>query len=381
MSKTTISANSERSDADQMYTELRKQRIELSPQFHQGRVINRMPHVPSPQKKHQFIWSYLGGRKQLQPHTALPYAAREQSDFSRRSDALKVTWLGHSTMWVEIDGISILTDPVFSYASPKVAKPWFERNVSTPIQREDLPVPKVVLISHDHYDHLEKTTIEYYRDTDTHFIVPLGVGKYLQRWGVKPTRIEELDWWQETQYQGVTLACTPANHNSGRYGWDSNSTLWASWVLMGKRERFYFSGDSAYDKHFAEIGLRYGPFDIAAIEVAADVKKDRGYCVENCGHMQASHTVRAALDLDAKKLLPIHWATFELFTHQWDEPINDLCRVALLQSQALLTPMIGETVHSQSANLKKWWLQPELQVRPVKRFRWRSPAMMKAGKV
>lgn len=166
----------------------------------------------------------------------------------------------------------------------------------------------------------------------------------------------EFDWWESVHYANVELICTPANHNSGRTYLDKNSTLWASWVVKGQQETLYFSGDSAYDSHFAQIAQRCGPIDIACLEVAADVKGNQGYPVENWGHMQAHHTVRAFKDLQAKKLLPVHWATYELFTHKWDEPIEDLIEHCQADHIELITPMAGESFYvAKEYKNKAWW--------------------------
>lgn len=335
-------------------------RVHHSPQFENGRVKNEMPNVPSPQSFWQVCWSYLGGRTPLSPNEHLPHSPIQPTQFAQRSKSMRLTWLGHSTMLVEVDGIRILTDPVFDYASPFIAKAWFERNIPNTHARDCLPIPEIIVISHDHYDHLEASTIRFYADKPVTFYVPLGVGKHLIKWGVCADNIVEFDWWDSVHYAGIELICTPANHNSGRTYFDKNATLWASWVIKGKEETLYFSGDSAYDSHFSEIALRCGPIDIACLEVAADVK-GQGYLVENWGHMQAHHTVQAFRDLNAKKLLPVHWATYELFTHRWDEPISDLLAHCQKEHITLLTPMPGESfyVHQEHIN-KQWWREKEI---------------------
>ncbi len=156
-----------------------------------------------------------------------------------------------------------------------------------------------------------------------------------------------------------SLFVRPLTHNSGRTYLDKNTTLWASWVIKGRSETLYFSGDSAYDQHFADIAQRCGPIDIACLEVAADVKQNQGYPVENWGHMQAHHTVQAFKDLQAKKLLPVHWATYELFTHKWDEPIEDLINHCQNESITFLTPMPGESFYVQNEVRNRTWWQKE----------------------
>ena len=344
------------------YTQL-AHRMRRSPQFRNGRVINSMPNVPNQQPIWQVCWSFLGGRKQLCPNNYLPYSPIEHHQFERRSEDMRVTWLGHSTMLIEVDGVRILTDPVFDYASPLIAKAWFTRNIPNTHARESLPVPDIIVISHDHYDHLEESTVRFYASQSVTFYVPLGVGKHLIRWGVCPDNIVEFDWWESVHYANIELVCTPANHNSGRTCFDKNTTLWASWVIKGTNESLFFSGDTAYDQHFSEIAKRCGPIDIACLEVAADVKGNHGYAVENCGHMQAHHTALAFKDLKAKKLLPIHWATYELFTHKWDEPILDLITHCQSNHINLLTPMPGESFYVyQTEPSSHWWLKDPKEV-------------------
>ncbi|YCO01228.1 MBL fold metallo-hydrolase [Vibrio sp. VNB-15] len=344
-------------------------RMHHSPQFESGRVKNTMPNVPSLQPFWQVCWAYMGGRSPLSPDNQLPYSSIEPAQFEQRQQAMRVTWLGHSTLFIEVDGIRILTDPVFDYASPLIAKAWFERNIPNTEVRDCLPIPDIILISHDHYDHLEASTIRCYSDKSVTFYVPLGVGKHLIRWGVRPDNVVEFDWWDSVHYANVELICTPANHNSGRSYLDKNSTLWASWVVKGQQETLYFSGDSAYDSHFAEIAQRCGPIDIACLEVAADVKGKQGYPVENWGHMQAHHTVRAFKDLQAKKLLPVHWATYELFTHKWDEPIEDLIEHCQADHIELITPMAGESFYIAQEYINTTWWQEEKLCEQARKIR------------
>jgi L-ascorbate metabolism protein UlaG (beta-lactamase superfamily) len=192
-------------------------------------------------------------------------------------------------------------------------------------------------------------------------LVPLGVGRHLEHWGIDPSRIDELDWWESISVNGVTLTSAPANYNSGRTGLDSNMTLWCSWAIQSNNGSIFYSGDTAYDSHFKEIKDRLGHFDVAFIEVAANVKEGVGFPVENCGHMQARHTMKAFEDLGADMLFPVHWSTFELFTHRWDEPMEDLILEANRAGALLVTPMIGEIVDLSSAhNTSFWWWEEEL---------------------
>ncbi|ANW26212.1 MBL fold metallo-hydrolase [Vibrio coralliilyticus] len=346
------------SDVERQQSErLRAKRIFNSKQFNNGKkVVARMPNVPSPESMSAVMWKFFFQRASLKPQTMLPHVLVNMVKLAQRSDDMRVTWLGHSSLFIDIDRTRILIDPVFEHASPWVAKKLFSRNVKAPVKRDELPLPDAIVISHDHYDHLEESTIRYYADKDVVFMVPLAVGRHLEKWGVSPAKIQELDWWESTTINGVKLTAAPANHNSGRTGFDSNSTLWASWAIHGKSGSLFYSGDSAYDTHFKEIGKKLGPFDMAFIEVAANVKEGKGFPVENWGHMQARHTMQAFMDLGAEQLFPVHWSTFELFAHKWDEPMTDLIEEAKVTGARLVTPMVGETLElNDEINTSFWW--------------------------
>ncbi|MCC2521870.1 MBL fold metallo-hydrolase [Vibrio coralliilyticus] len=335
---------------------LRAKRIFNSKQFNNGKVVARMPRVPSSESMSAVMWKFFFQRSSLKPQAMLPHVPVNMVKLAQRSDDMRVTWLGHSSLFIDIDRTRILIDPVFEHASPWVAKKLFSRNVKAPVKRDELPLPDAIIISHDHYDHLEESTIRYYADKDVVFMVPLAVGRHLEKWGVSPAKIQELDWWESTTINGVKLTAAPANHNSGRTGFDSNSTLWASWAIHGKSGSLFYSGDSAYDTHFKEIGKILGPFDMAFIEVAANVKEGKGFPVENWGHMQARHTMQAFMDLGAEQLFPVHWSTFELFAHKWDEPMTDLIEEAKVTGARLVTPMVGETLElNDEINTSFWW--------------------------
>lgn len=334
----------------------RAERIAQSAQFKDGKAITRMPSVASSESTLEVMRQFFFARASLKPSHKLPHYPTNLTQLKQRSDQMRVTWLGHSSLFIDLDSTRILIDPVFEYASPWIAKTLFNRNVNAPLEREQLPVPDVIVISHDHYDHLEESTVRHFANKDVTFFVPLGVGRHLESWGVAPGKINEFDWWQEASIDGVTFTSTPANHNSGRTGFDSNSTLWCSWAIKGQNGSFFYSGDSAYDDHFSQIGEKLGPFDLAFIEVAANVKNGRGFPVENWGHMQARHTMQAFQDLNAEQLFPVHWSTYELFAHKWDEPMTDLIAEAQTTGAHLVTPMVGETLEvTKKMKTTFWW--------------------------
>lgn len=252
-----------------------------------------------------------------------------------------VTWFGHSSVMVDIDGKRLLIDPVFGkYASPfRGAVKRFDNSLHlSDADFNRFGKIDAVIFSHDHYDHLDYFTIKKLRNSILEYFVPLGVGDHLKRWGVKEDRITELDWWDEVDFKGLKLVCTPSQHFSGRNPFKQNSSLWCSWVIVGCEKTLFFSGDSGYFQGFKEIGNKYGPFNLAMLE---------------CGqynelwheiHMMPEETVMAGYDLNAGSILPIHNSKFCLSVHSWDEPLNRLNLKAENTSANITKILQGETL-------------------------------------
>ncbi len=261
--------------------------------------------------------------------------------------------LGHSTLLMKIDGLWVLTDPVLSERASPVQWAGPKRFHPSPISAEDLPFIDVVVISHDHYDHLDKNTIQTIQDKVGVFITPLKVGSHLRRWGVSHDNIIELDWWQTTTIKGVELIATPSQHFSGRSLFDRDTTLWSSWVIIGNQRRIFFSGDSGYFSGFKEIGERYGPFDFTLIEAGAYNR------LWQTIHMMPEESVKAHLDLRGKVMIPIHNGTFDLSMHAWHEPLSRVSDIAAKRDVQILTPIFGEQVllDNPVAN-SGWWQAP-----------------------
>ncbi|WP_127572852.1 MBL fold metallo-hydrolase [Paenibacillus xylaniclasticus] len=315
-------------------------RNKMSVNYGEGIFVNQIPTSLSmnAQDLAPLLKQYMRGIRQRKPRQPLPMADFDVKKIRSRNQPA-VTWFGHSAALLELDGQALLLDPMFGLAPspfPFIGSKRYSR--SLPFRIEHLPRIDAVILSHDHYDHLDYGSIKKLKDKVQQFIVPLGVGSHLERWGVEPNRIKQLDWWDEYDCQGIKLVCTPARHFSGRSLHDRNTTLWCSWVVKGKQASVYFSGDSGYGPHFAEIGQRFGPFDFTLMEC--------GQYNESWAaiHMMPEQTVQAHLDVRGGVMLPIHWAAFTLAMHAWTDPIERVTRRAKEQGVKVATPRIGQTV-------------------------------------
>lgn len=261
-------------------------------------------------------------------------------------------WFGHSSALFLTDNKVIMVDPVYHNASPipYTVRPYKMTHRPT---IEALPHIDAVLISHDHYDHLDHKAIKKLNAKVTHFYVPLGVKAHLQRWGVADSKITEMDWYEQNKIGDIDIIFTPSRHFSGRGINDRSKTLWGSWVVKSSQLSLFFSGDSGYGKHYAEISKRYGGFDIALME-------DGQYNIRWSDiHMLPEQSVQAVLDLKAKRVLPVHWGKFDLSIHPWKEPIQRFLKEAEKHNIVTLTPKIGQIFNLQNAptpeNQGKWW--------------------------
>lgn len=265
---------------------------------------------------------------------------------------LRATWLGHSTVLLEIDGVRVLTDPVWGpRASPsRLAGP--KRFQPVPVALRALPPIDLVLVSHDHYDHLDYPTIRELAALDVPFVTSLGVGAHLEAFGIAPRRITELDWWESHTLPGRDLSVTaaPSQHFSGRGLKDRNATLWSSLVVQGPRHRVFFSGDTGLTDEYASIGRRLGPFDLVLLEVGAfhpswgDI------------HLGPANALEAHRLLGGGAFLPVHWGTFALAVHDWDEPAETLLDLGARQGTPLLMPRLGEAVEpARAEGVTPWW--------------------------
>lgn len=258
--------------------------------------------------------------------------------------------LGHSTVLLKLNDAFWITDPMFSERASPIQWAGPQRFHQPPISIDDLPPIKAVIISHDHYDHLDQDSIINLAAKTEYFLTPLGVGDIIIGWGVPSSKVKQLDWWQETEVGGIRIAATPARHFSGRGLFSKNQTQWASWVFLVEDQRIFFSGDSGYFDGFKKIGAKYGPFDLTLLETGA--------YNENWPevHMHPEESIRAHIDLKGKNLLPIHNGTFDLSMHSWSDPFERIVALGSVQSIPVLTPVIGDPISIQSTmSGQKWW--------------------------
>ena len=326
-------------------------RINKSPQFKNGKFQNTHPWIqPSFSEYFSTGLKFLFARNQRIPDRPLPRKMVDLLHFdSDHSDGLKVTWLGHSSLMINIDGFKIMIDPVFeksvSFFGPS------RYNGEVPLTVGNLPEIDVVIISHNHYDHLNKQSIEQLHERTKKFMVPLAVGAEIEACGVPSEKIVELDWGDEYMVdKNLMIAATPAQHFSGRGLTDRDQTLWASWVIQAERHKIYYSGDSGYFDGFKQIGDKYGPFDMTFIETGAYNEKWHHI------HMFPEETVQAHLDLRGNILHPVHWATFNLSLHSWYDPMERLTRATDLLGVEDATPIVGETTtFADYIPTFRWW--------------------------
>ncbi|MCQ6561852.1 MBL fold metallo-hydrolase [Paenibacillus mendelii] len=296
---------------------------------------------------------FMRGNPNRQPASPIPTKPFYCDDIPD-PERTQVTWFGHSAFLLEIEGKRLLFDPMLADTpSPFPLFGGKRYSRSLPIERDKFPFIDAVVMSHDHYDHLDYHSIRALKDRVGRFFVPLGVRNRLVKWGVDPAKVTEHNWWSEIEFNGLTLACTPARHFSGRGIFGRNTTLWCSWVIAGKQAKVYYSGDSGYGPHFQEIGDQYGPFDLTLMECGQYDERWSGV------HMMPEQTVQAHLDVKGSLLIPVHWGAFTLAFHEWTDPVERATKAAKARQVRIATPVIGETVVVGSCDYPTadWWKQ------------------------
>ena len=324
-----------------------------SPHCRDG-IFHNLDAVSTPQLQREergfVLRQLIFGRDTRRPPVSIPLLT---PDFTDGAAAVAVSWLGHATALIEVDGYRVLTDPVWSDRCSPSDLIGPERTHPPPVALDTLPAVDAILISHDHYDHLDMDTVVVLRRAQrAPFVVPLGVGAHLRAWGVPENRIVELDWHERAAVGELSLVCTPARHFSGRFV-ARNRTLWSSWAILGPKHRVFFGGDSGYTSGFRQIGSEHGPFDATLMPIGAystawpDV------------HMNPEEAVRAHLDIKGAGsglLVPIHWCTFRLAPHPWAEPADRLVATAATAGVRVVVPRPGERVRPDRASAPEpWW--------------------------
>ena len=333
----------------------RLERLRASPLWTGEGFRNRHPILPGlrdPQTPPPTLREFLCNSDHRVPPSPLPAVDPLERWARPPASGLRVTWLGHSTVLIEIEGLRVLTDPVWGLrASPlRVAGP--RRFQPVPVPLRSLPPLDAVLISHDHYDHLDYPTIRRLRRSGVPFVTSLGVGAHLEAWGVPSQHIFELDWWESFELPRAELRVTaaPAQHFSGRTPGSRNSTLWSSFVIRSPRHAVFFSGDTGLTTEYQSIRERAGPFDLVMLEVGA-FHPSWGDM-----HLGPDNALKAAALLGGGTFLPIHWGTFALAMHAWDQPAERLLQLAPQSAAQLLMPRLGEaTEPAHAERIEPWW--------------------------
>ncbi|MBS0448029.1 MAG: MBL fold metallo-hydrolase [Proteobacteria bacterium] len=346
---------------------LRLERMKDSPRWDGNGFRNLHPIAPGLRDNatpRPTLSEFLCGGSRRVPTGPLPSVDPREAWSRKPGSGLRATWLGHSTVLIEIDGLRVLTDPVWGpRASPsKLAGP--KRFQPVPVAFRQLPPVDIVVLSHDHYDHLDYPTVQALAKLSVPIVTSLGVGAHLESWGIAPERITELDWWESHRLPGAELAITaaPSQHFSGRGLKDRNATLWSSMVITTPKHRVFFSGDTGLTTEYATIRERLGPFDLVMLEVGAfhpswgDI------------HLGPHHALEAHALLGGGPFLPIHWGTFSLALHPWDEPAETLLALAPAQGVRLVMPRLGDAIEPAYAEAPTpWW-------RAVDSARGKAPA-------
>ena len=333
----------------------RQQRIEESPQWN-GETFQNLEEVPATEWRKSLLafWDYFFSKPEGSiPIPSLPAEPFDISQWDGQRD-LQFAWLGHTTFLIKIDDKVILTDPMFSQQAGSYG--WFspKRYSKTLPSTDYLPEIDVVLITHNHSDHLDEDSIKALIPKTRHFIAPLAVGELLEEWGVPNKKIHELDWWQTKSIDSLTITAAPSKHTSERGIFDKNMTLWASYGIRGKKQNLYLSGDSGWFEGLYEIGERLGPFNVSFFEIGAygDISGWKEV------HYTPELSVKAHKAVRGKLMVPSGWGTFDLGLFPWYEPIERFSTAANQAGIDYITPKIGEVVIPEKLGGRKAWWKP-----------------------
>ena len=322
-------------------------RDQASPQWHDGRFANPLP---------MFI-QLKGGILQLfesqpgeEPTASVPTVDSTAAYRAPPASGLRVSWFGHSSMLLEIDGVNVVVDPFWSERTSPFSWLGPKRWYAPPVSIDHLPRVDVVVISHDHYDHLDRESVQAFNARGVRFVVPLGIGADLEDWGVPSDRITELDWWQEARVGDLRIVSTPSRHASGRLTGNSGHTLWTGYALVGPAHRVFYSGDTGMNDTFGDVGQRFGPFDVSLIETG---QYDAQWPDWHLGPEQA---VRVHQEVRARTMIPVHWGLVKLAHHAWTEPPERVLAAARCAGVDVLIPEPGQAVEPTThPSIPRWW--------------------------
>ncbi len=338
-------------DEDRRRLGLRLERSRASTQFADGRFQN--PGGEGPGLKGSpfpLLGEYFFGDNVRIPPAPLPIERPHETWAKVPSTRFRATWLGHSTVLLEMDGRRVLTDPVFAERVSPFQFIGPRRFHPVPASVEELPPLDAVLVSHDHFDHLCSSTMKQLAKRRVPFVTALGVGAHLERFGVDPASITELDWHESAEIGGVSFTATPGQHFSGRGPGMRNQTLWASWVIRSGRRNVFFSGDTGLTPEFEATGRRYGPFDLVMLEVGAF------HPAWGTIHLGPENALKVFQMLGGGTLLPVHWGTFNLALHDWNDPAEALLALAPAQNARIITPSPGSAIEPEHIERPTpWW--------------------------
>lgn len=298
----------------------------------------------------QLLYKQLFERAGKVPQKPIPVEPFDEKTFLAPSDDTKVIWYGHSAIFLRMNGLNVLIDPMLGpNASPIAPFPTTRFSNNTLKLIDQFPPIDLMLLSHDHYDHLDLDSIQKLKHKTTHYFVALGVKRHLTAWGISEDHITEFDWWDHKEYNNLSITFTPSRHFSGRGLTDRSKSLWGGWVLQSEKENIWFSGDGGYGSHFEEIGAKFGSFDLAFMEC--------GQYNENWHqiHLYPEESVQAALDAGAKVAMPVHWGGFALAMHPWQEPVERFLQAAQAPGLTAFTPQPGKIYSTKQLVSTNWW--------------------------
>ena len=291
------------------------------------------------------------GRKSRAPQSDLPIQKFDHTSFNVEESDVSFVWYGHSALLLRISGINILIDPMLGNNASPVG-PIATTRYSTKIEDsiDQLPEIDAVLLTHDHYDHLDYGTIQKIKSKVPIWFTALGVSRHLEKWGIPKSKITEFDWWDEITFRGVRIVFTPSRHFSGRGLFDRAKSLWGGWVIQSDEHRIYWSGDGGYGDHFKEVGARLGPFDIGFMECGQ--YNERWHAI----HMYPEEAVQAAIEARVSVAMPVHWGAFTLALHTWTDPASRFCASAERNDVAVTIPQLGQVFKLSNTLIShRWW--------------------------